>query len=65
MKVQHLSAQHVALLICLHIKSSKNMKNLKNPFNDEEILVFNYKPNTKEMKQKNKVIRDINICTIN
>ena len=41
------------------------MKNLKNLFNDKEILAFNCKSNTKEIKQKNKVIRDINVCIVN
>ena len=40
------------------------MKNLKKGFNDEEILEFHWKSNTKEMKQINKVITDASIYTI-
>ena len=40
------------------------MKNLKNGFSDEEILKFHWESNSKEIKQKYKVITDINISTI-
>ena len=40
------------------------MKNFKKGFNDDEILDFHLQSNTKEMKQKNKFITDLNVCTI-
>ena len=40
---------------------NKNIKNLRKVFNDEKMLVSN----TKEIKQQNRVVIDVNTCAVN